>query len=73
MQTTNKPLESQELRKLLIAVETLAIRPAQCTENTLGEALGYFARLVNERTEGVFQIKVIVNTEEFEGATHEKS
>ena len=54
-------IETHEIRKLLIAVETLAVRPAQADENTIGEAIGYFKKLVNDRTQGAIQIAMIVN------------
>ena len=54
-------IEVHEIRKLLIAVETLAVRPAQADEKTLGEAIGYFKKLVNDRTQGVIQIVMLVD------------
>ena len=54
-------IEIHEIRKLLIAVETLAVRPAQSDENTLGEAIGYFKKLVNDRTQGAIQIVMFVD------------
>ena len=54
-------IEIHEIRKLLIAVETIAVRPAQADENTLGEAIGYFKKLVNDRTQGAIQIVMIVD------------
>lgn len=54
-------IETHEIRKLLIAVETLAVRPAQADENTIGEAIGYFKKLVNDRTQGAIQIAMIVD------------
>ena len=54
-------IEIQEIRKLLDAVQTLAVRPAQCNENTLGEAIGYFKKLVNDRTNGQIQIAMVVD------------
>ena len=56
-----KRIEIHEIRKLLIAVETIAVRPAQADENTLGEAIGYFKKLVNDRTQGAIQIVMIVD------------
>ncbi|OTG66088.1 hypothetical protein B9T28_06285 [Acinetobacter silvestris] len=54
-------MEMHEIRKLLVAVETLAVRPAQADENTLGEAIGYFKKLVNDRTQGAIQIVMFVD------------
>ena len=54
-------IEMHEIRKLLVAVETLAVRPTQADENTIGEAIGYFKKLVNDRTQGVIQIAMIVD------------
>lgn len=54
-------IETHEIRKLIIAVETLAVRPAQADENTIGEAIGYFKKLVNDRTQGAIQIAMIVD------------
>ena len=57
----SEKIEIHEMRKLLIAVETLAVRPAQADENTLGEAIGYFKKLVNDRTQGAIQIVMFVD------------
>ncbi len=57
----SEKIEVHEIRKLLIAVETLAVRPAQADENTLGEAIGYFKKLVNDRTQGAIQIVMLVD------------
>ncbi|WP_455549979.1 hypothetical protein [Acinetobacter harbinensis] len=54
-------IEMHEIRKLLIAVETLAVRPAQADEKTIGEAIGYFKKLVDERTHGAIQIVMFVD------------
>lgn len=54
-------IEIHEIRKLLIAVEILAVRPAQADENTLGEAIGYFKKLVDDRTQGAIQIVMFVD------------
>lgn len=59
--TENQQIEMHEIRKLLVAVETIAVRPAQCTENTIGEAIGYFKKLINARTNGVIQIALVVD------------
>ena len=57
----SEKIEVHEIRKLLIAVETLAVRPAHADENTLGEAIGYFKKLVNDRTQGAIQIVMLVD------------
>lgn len=57
----SEKIEIHEIRKLLIAVETLAVRPAQADENTLGEAIGYFKKLVDDRTQGAIQIVMFVD------------
>ncbi|WP_445346200.1 hypothetical protein [Acinetobacter bohemicus] len=57
----SEKIEIHEIRKLLVAVETLAVRPAQANENTLGEAIGYFKKLVNDRTQGAIQIVMFVD------------
>ena len=54
-------IEIHEIRKLLIAVETIAVRPAQADENTLGQAIGYFKKLINDRTNGQIQITLVVD------------
>lgn len=54
-------MEMHEIRKLLDAVQVLAVRPAQANENTLGEAIGYFKKLINDRTNGQIQIALIVD------------
>ena len=56
-----KRIEIHEIRKLLITVETIAVCPAQADENTLGEAIGYFKKLVNDRTQGAIQIVMIID------------
>ena len=57
----SEKIEVHEIRKLLIAVETLAVCPAQADEKTLGEAIGYFKKLVNDRTQGAIQIVMLVD------------
>ena len=57
----SEKIEIHEIRKLLVAVETLAVRPAQADENTLGEAIEYFKKLVNDRTQGAIQIVMFVD------------
>ncbi|WP_368559660.1 hypothetical protein [Acinetobacter indicus] len=54
-------IEIHEIRKLLDAVQVLAVRPAQANENTLGEAIGYFKKLINDRTNGQIQIALVVD------------
>lgn len=54
-------IEIHEIRKLLDAVQVLAVRPAQADENTLGQAIGYFKKLINDRTNGQIQIALVVD------------
>ena len=54
-------IEIHEIRKLLDAVQVLAVRPAQADENTLGQAIGYFKKLINDRTNGQIKIALIVD------------
>jgi len=54
-------IEIHEIRKLLDAVQVLAVRPAQANENTLGEAIGYFKKLINDRTNGQIQVALVVD------------
>lgn len=45
-------MEVHEKRILLEAVETLIRRPTQADETTLGNAIGYFTKLVEDLTQG---------------------
>ena len=54
-------IEIHEIRKLLDAVQVLAVRPAKADENTLGQAIGYFKKLINDRTNGQIQIVLVVD------------
>lgn len=54
-------IEIHEIRKLLDAVQVLAVRPAHADENTLGQAIGYFKKLINDRTNGQIQIVLVVD------------
>ena len=54
-------IEIHEIRKLLDAVQVLAVRPVQADENTLGQAIGYFKKLINDRTNGQIQIALVVD------------
>jgi len=45
-------MEIHEKRILLEAVDTLIRRPAQADETTLGNAIGYFTKLVEDLTQG---------------------
>ena len=54
-------IEIDEIRKLLDAVQALAVRPAQADENTLSQAIGYFKKLINDRTNGQIQIALVVD------------
>ncbi|MEG1729569.1 MAG: hypothetical protein RR280_08530 [Bacteroidaceae bacterium] len=59
-----KPLSASELRDLLHRVEVLAVKPAQCDTDTIPEAIKAFAQLINERTEGMIQLKTFVGGNE---------
>ena len=54
-------IEIHEIRKLLDAVQVLAVRPAKADENTLCQAIGYFKKLINDRTNGQIQIVLVVD------------
>lgn len=54
-------MEVHEKRILLEAIEILVKRPAQADENTLGQAIGYFKKLINDRTNGQIQIALVVD------------
>ena len=45
-------MEVHEKRKLLEAIDILIKRPAQSDETTLGNAIGYFTKLVEDLTQG---------------------
>ena len=45
-------MEVHEKRKLLEAIDILIKRPAQADETTLGGAIGYFTKLVEDLTQG---------------------
>ena len=51
-------MQVHEKRKLLEAIDILIKRPMQADENTLGEAIGYFALLVENLTQD--QLTIIV-------------
>ena len=55
-QITNK-----EIRALLIAVETIAVRPAQTTQKELMIAPALFKKLMEDRTQGVISIQVLID------------
>ena len=55
-QITNK-----EIRALLISVETIAVRPAQATEIMLLAAPALFKKLMEDRTQGVISIQVLID------------
>ena len=56
-------MDVQEKRLLLQAIDTLVRRPAQANEETLGIAIGYFAKLVAELTDNQMTIApVATNT-----------
>ena len=45
-------MDVQEKRKLLEAIDILVKRPASANEETLGHAIGYFIKLIEESTHG---------------------
>lgn len=55
-QITNK-----EIRALLIAVETIAVRPAQATQKELMITPALFKKLMEDRTQGVISIQVLID------------
>ena len=50
-----------EIRALLIAVETIAVRPAQATQKELMTAPALFKKLMEDRTQGVISIQILVD------------
>lgn len=44
-------MQVHEKRKLLEAIDILVKRPAQANEQTLGEAIGYFIKLIEDVTQ----------------------
>ncbi len=44
-------MEVHEKRKLLKAIDILIKRPSQADETTLGNAIGYFTKLVEDLTQ----------------------
>ena len=57
-----------EVRELLKSVETIAVRSAQATHRDLMLASALFQKLMNDRSNGVIQIQVLIDgkTVEFE-------
>lgn len=54
-------LSTKEIRALLVAIETIAVRPAQATQNMLMVAPALFKRLMEDRTQGVISIQILVD------------
>lgn len=54
-------IEIHEIRALLIAVETIAVRPAQATQKELMIAPALFKKLMEDRTNGVISIQISVD------------
>ena len=54
-------LTTKEIRALLIAVETIAVRPAQATQKELMIAPALFKKLMEDRTQGVISIQILVD------------
>ncbi|MCF9034393.1 hypothetical protein [Acinetobacter nectaris] len=57
-------MEVHEKRQLLDAIDTLVKRPGDCTEETLGTAMGYFKKLVEESTQNQIGVHYVINGEE---------
>ena len=53
-------MEVHEKRKLLEAIDILIKRPARADETTLGNAIGYFTKLVESTTGGQLTIVPVV-------------
>lgn len=51
----------KEIRALLIAVEKIAVRPAQATKKELMIAPALFKKLMEDRTQGVISIQILVD------------
>ncbi|WP_180173096.1 hypothetical protein [Acinetobacter sp. YH12029] len=54
-------ISNKEIRALLIAVETIAVRPAQATQKELMIAPALFKKLMEDRTQGVISIQVLID------------
>lgn len=52
-------MEVHEKRKLLEAVDILIRRPAQADETTLGQAIGYFTKLVEDATQDQLTVVLV--------------
>ena len=52
-----------EKRKLLEAIDILIKRPAQADETTLGNAIGYFTKLIESTTGGQLTIVPVIKDE----------
>ena len=55
-------MEVHEKRKLLEAIDILIKRPAQSDETTLGNAIGYFTKLVEDLTQGQITLLPVQKT-----------
>lgn len=51
----------KEVRALLIAVETIAVRPTQATQKELMIAPALFKKLMEDRTQGVISIQILID------------
>lgn len=60
-------MEVSEKRKLLEAIDILVRRPASANEETLGNAIGYFIKLVEETTNGEISLLPITKGKEHDG------
>ena len=50
-----------EVRALLIAVEKIAVRPGDATQKELMIAPALFKKLMEDRTQGVISIQILVD------------
>ncbi|ESK41043.1 hypothetical protein P256_00028 [Acinetobacter nectaris CIP 110549] len=57
-------MEVHEKRQLLDAIDILVKRPGACTEETLGTAMGYFKKLVEESTQNQIGVHYVINGEQ---------
>ncbi|MBI1450362.1 hypothetical protein IL972_00220 [Acinetobacter sp. FL51] len=56
-----KPITMPEVRELLKAVEKIAVRPGDATHKDLMAAPALFKKLMEDRTQGVISIQVLID------------
>lgn len=54
-------ISKQEVRELLKSVEKIAVRPAAVTHRDLMLAPALFKKLMEDRTQGVISIQVVID------------